>query len=139
MLKLDQTVIMVVDDDTEIRKLLIEYLSHFGFKNFLEYKNGTEAFRCLSDETQRVDLIISDWEMPQTDGLTLLRAVRAHRFRKDTPFIFVTAQQSFEREKIAFAKKYHVDGYIVKPFRNQTLREKVFQVLFAADAKKNAS
>jgi two-component system chemotaxis response regulator CheY len=136
MIKLDQIVILVVDDDDEIRKLMIEYLTHFGFRNFLQSKNGTEAYRLLADETQQVDLIISDWEMPQTDGLTLLRAVRGHRVRQETPFIFVTSQQSNEREKIVFAKKYHVDAYIVKPFRSQTMREKVFQVLFAAEEKK---
>ncbi len=131
MLKIERLTVLVVDDDDVIRKIIIEHLMSFGFKNFLEAKDGAEAFRHVVDQIQRIDLIISDWEMPRTDGLTFLRAVRAHKHRTDTPFIMVTSQQTDERMKISNAKKHHVDSYIVKPFRGDTLREKVFQVLFA--------
>ena len=75
--------------------------------------------------------------MPRTDGLTLLRAVRNHRYRSETPFIMVTSQQSQERIKISNAKKYQVDSYIVKPFRAETLRTKVWEALnlFETDTK----
>jgi len=88
------------------------------------------------DPLVRIDLVICDWEMPKTDGLTFLKAVRGHRSRKDTPFIMVTSQQSQERMKITKAKLNHVDAYIVKPFRSETLRQKVFEVLFDAIEKK---
>lgn len=133
MMKLERMNVLVVDDDEIVRKIIIEHLMSFGFKQFLEARDGAEAFRFIVDQTQRIDLIISDWEMPRTDGLTFLRAVRAHKHRMDTPFIMVTSQQTQEREKISSAKKHHVDSYIVKPFRGETLREKVFQVLFTAE------
>jgi two-component system chemotaxis response regulator CheY len=133
MMKLERMNVLVVDDDEIVRKIIIEHLMSFGFKQFLEARDGAEAFRFIVDQTQRIDLIISDWEMPRTDGLTFLRAVRAHKHRQDTPFIMVTSQQTQEREKISSAKKHHVDSYIVKPFRGETLREKVFQVLFMAE------
>ena len=77
-------------------------------------------------------------EQRDLTGLTFLRAVRAHRNRADLPFIMVTSQQSQERMKVTKAKKHLVDAYIVKPFRAETLRQKVFQVLFAAMDKKAA-
>lgn len=133
MLKLERMIILVVDDDDVVRKIIIEHLTSFGFKHFLEARDGSEAFRYVVDPIQRIDLIISDWEMPRTDGLTFLRAVRQHKYRLDTPFIMVTSQQSQERQKISSAKQHNVDSYIVKPFRGETLREKVFQVIFAAE------
>jgi DNA-binding response OmpR family regulator len=132
MMKLERMVVLVVDDDDVVRKIVIEHLTSFGFKVFLEARDGAEAFRYVVDQIQRIDLIISDWEMPRTDGLTFLRAVRAHKHRSETPFIMVTSQQSQERMKISSAKKHNVNSYIVKPFRGEVLREKVFQVLFAA-------
>lgn len=122
-------VILVVDDDQEIRSIIINYLSFFGFKNFTQASDGSEAYRYILDSTQKIDLIISDWEMPKTDGLTLLKAVRKHTFRSKTPFIMVTSQQSQERLKITHAKRHSVDCYIVKPFRAEVLRSKVWEAL----------
>lgn len=136
-LKLERMTILVVDDDEVVRKIIVEHLTSFGFKHFLEAKDGSEAFRFIVDTTQRIDLILSDWDMPRTDGLIFLRAVRAHKYRSDVPFIMITSQQDREREKISSAARHHVDSYIVKPFRGDTLREKVFQVLFAHELKTN--
>ena len=128
--------VLVVDDDDMIRQIIIQQLKVIGFQKFLEAANGTEAFKFILDPLQRVDIIICDWEMPKTDGLTFLRAVRSTRNRSKIPFIMVTSQQSQERVKISKAKKHLVDAYIVKPFRAETLRQKVFQVLFEALEKK---
>jgi two-component system chemotaxis response regulator CheY len=136
-LKIERLFVLVVDDDEVVRKLVIEHLSNFGFKNFIECKDGAEGFKYIIDPIQKVDLVISDWEMPRTDGLTFLRAVRSSKHKSDVPFIMITSQQSHERMKITSARQHHVDSYIVKPFRGEVLREKVFQVLLAADEKKN--
>ena len=128
-ISIDRTQILIVDDDPEVRNVIKNYLMHFGFNLFLEAKDGSEAYRFVLDMRQRIDLIISDWEMPKTDGLTLLKAVRQHQHRSETPFIMVTSQQSQERMKISKAKQAYVDCYIVKPFRAEVLREKVWQAL----------
>lgn len=128
--------VMIVDDDEMIRQIIIQQLRAIGFTKFMEAPNGAEAYKMILDTRNRVDLIICDWEMPKADGLTLLKAVREHRTRAQTPFIMVTSQQSEERTKITKAKKAEVDAYIVKPFRAEVLRQKVFQVLFAAMEKK---
>lgn len=122
--------VMVVDDDKMVRSIIVQHLKAMGFTRFVEASNGSEALKLLVDTTSRVDLILCDWEMPKTDGITFLRAVRANRSRCETPFIMVTSQQSQERMKITKAKKNMVDAYIVKPFRAEVLRQKVFQVLF---------
>jgi two-component system chemotaxis response regulator CheY len=137
---LDKRVILIVDDDPEIRSIVKNYMIHFGFKNFIEAKDGAEAYRYVLDTIQRIDLIISDWEMPLTDGLALLRAVRKHTTRSETPFIMVTSQQSQERLKISNAKKHQVDCYIIKPFRAEVLKEKVWTALKLNDfARKEAA
>lgn len=128
--KIAHLCVLVVDDDKMIRDIVIQHLRAMGFVKFLEASDGSEAYKQLVDPTQRVDLILCDWEMPRTDGLTFLRAVRKNRFRAQTPFIMITSQQSQERMKISKAKKNLVDAYIVKPFRAEILREKVFQVIF---------
>lgn len=121
--------VLVVDDDEVVRKIIIENLRVMGFAKFHEASDGTEAYKFVLDPLQNVDLIICDWEMPKTDGLTFLRAVRGHRLRSQTPFIMVTSQQSQERMKITQAAHHQVNAYIVKPFRSETLRQKVVQVL----------
>jgi two-component system, chemotaxis family, chemotaxis protein CheY len=138
-INIDRIQILIVDDDNEVRNVIKNYLIHFGFNSFLEAKDGSEAYRYILDMRQRIDLIISDWEMPKTDGLTLLKAVRRHNQRSHTPFIMVTSQQSQERMKITNAKLAEVSGYIVKPFRAEVLKEKVWMALNLAGLKSEAS
>lgn len=126
---IERMVVLIVDDDSEIRDIVKNYLMHFGFRSIIEAKDGSEAYRILLDDRQKIDLIISDWEMPRADGITLLKAVRSSTNRATTPFIMVTSQQSQEREKITKAKKFGVNCYIVKPFVSETLQEKVWLAL----------
>ncbi len=132
--RISSMTVLIVDDDDEVRAIIRDYMTMYGFRTFLEARDGAEAYRFVLDTIQRIDLIISDWEMPRTDGLSLLKAVRAHNTRYSTPFILVTSQQSQERMKITNAKRHAVDSYIIKPFRSDVLREKVFAALkIAAD------
>ncbi len=126
---IERMIVMIVDDDEVVREIVKNYMMHFGFKNFIEAKDGSEAYRFVLDDRQKIDLIISDWDMPRADGLTLLRAVRGHTTRANTPFIMVTSQQSQEKLKITSAKRFHVNCYIIKPFLSDVLKEKVWQAL----------
>lgn len=138
MRKASLMTVLVVDDDPMVRNIIVQNLKTIGFQKFLEAANGSDAHKFILDPLQNVDLIICDWEMPKTDGLTFLRAVRTHRTRHSLPFIMVTSQQSQERMKITKAAQNEVSAYIVKPFRAETLRQKVFQVLFDAMEKEEA-
>jgi len=132
-INISRMTIMIVDDDDGVREIIKDYLTMYGFRTFIEARDGAEAYRYVLDTIQRIDLIISDWEMPRTNGLALLKAVRAHNLRYSTPFIMITSQQSQERLKITNAKLHAIDSYIIKPFRSDILREKVFQALKITD------
>jgi two-component system, chemotaxis family, chemotaxis protein CheY len=127
--RIEEVTVMVVDDDAMVMNIIVEYLRNFGFKHILEAKDGKAALRFVQDPHLKIDLILSDWEMPFVDGHTLLKAVRMHPQKSGAKFMMVTSQNSRERTKIAQAKQLNVDAYIVKPFRGETLREKIFKVL----------
>lgn len=116
--------ILIVDDFSTMRKIIRNILTQLGFKNILEADDGTTALEILSKE--KVDLIISDWNMPKMSGLDLLKAVRANEATKDLPFVMVTAEA--QKENILEAIKHKVSQYIVKPFTPETLKEKLEKV-----------
>ena len=116
--------ILIVDDFSTMRKIIRNILTQLGFKNILEADDGTTALEILKKE--KVDLIISDWNMPKMSGLELLKAVRSDENLKDVPFVMVTAEA--QKENILEAIKYKVNQYIVKPFTPETLKEKLEKV-----------
>jgi len=116
--------ILIVDDFSTMRKIIRNILTQLGFKNILEADDGTTALEILKKE--KVDLIISDWNMPKMSGLELLKAVRSDENLKDIPFIMVSAEA--QKENILEAIKYKVNQYIVKPFTPETLKEKLEKV-----------
>ncbi|MCC6025695.1 MAG: chemotaxis response regulator CheY [Caldimicrobium sp.] len=116
--------ILIVDDFSTMRKIIRNILTQLGFKNILEADDGTTALEILKKE--KVDLIISDWNMPKMSGLELLKAVRSDENLKDIPFVMVTAEA--QKENILEAIKYKVNQYIVKPFTPETLKEKLEKV-----------
>lgn len=138
--QIGQIKVMVVDDDAMVRTIIIEYLRRFGFVNIFEAKNGDAAIKELRQPGSDFDLVISDWEMPKVNGITLLKAVKGPMGKGRTRFIMITSQISQERFKVSRAIHLDVDGYIVKPFKGDTLRKHVFMALGwpVGDEKKKA-
>ena len=120
----DMTV-LVVDDFSTMRRIVRNILRDLEFKTILEAENGVAAWDLL--KTQQVDLIVSDWNMPQMTGLELLKAVRGDEKTKDIPFLMVTAES--QKENIVEAVKAKVSNYIVKPFTAATLSEKLAKII----------
>ncbi|HDM75865.1 MAG TPA: response regulator [Deltaproteobacteria bacterium] len=116
--------VLVVDDFSTMRRINKNILKELGFKNILEADDGTTALEVL--ENNKVDLIISDWNMPKMTGLEFLKKVRASAEYKDIPFLMVTAEA--QKENIIEAVKAKVSNYIVKPFTAQTLSEKIEKI-----------
>jgi two-component system chemotaxis response regulator CheY len=116
---------LIVDDDSQVRDILTQYLNSFGFDKVIQAKDGKAAVKIVQNHNQRIDFIISDWEMPHVDGLTLLKAVRKDPIRANVKFLMVSSQSSHERMKISKAAKSHVDAYLVKPFRANLLKDKI--------------
>ncbi|MBX9768122.1 MAG: response regulator [Bdellovibrionales bacterium] len=141
---INQFRLLIADDDSMVRSIVIEHLTHAGFRHFLEASNGLEALKYIRNMRLPLDLVISDWEMPGVDGLTVLKALRSQPGREDVKFMMLTSQVSRERHKVARARESHADAYMIKPFRGEILKEKVIALLtgaaeFAPLAKKGSA
>jgi len=119
--------ILVVDDFATMRKVIRNLLKQIGYENVVEAENGQVAMRTL--KSQKVDFIISDWNMPAMSGLELLKAVRADEELTSTPFLMVTAEAL--KENVVEAVKSGVNNYIVKPFTAEVLEEKIKKIVEA--------
>lgn len=117
--------VLIVDDFATMRRIIRNILRDLEFKKILEAEDGTAAVDIL--KTQKVDVIISDWNMPKMNGLELLKWVRSNEDTKDIPFLMVTAEA--QKENVIEAVKAKVSNYIVKPFTAQTLAEKLEKIL----------
>jgi two-component system chemotaxis response regulator CheY len=117
--------VLIVDDQTSVRQMTRLALEQVGVRHVHEAENGVAAFRQAT--IQPLDLIISDFNMPEMDGLGLLRAVRGHQAIRKLPFILLTGRG--DRELVMKAAQAGVNNYLVKPFTPQVLKEKIEQVL----------
>ncbi|HQP30943.1 MAG TPA: response regulator, partial [Deltaproteobacteria bacterium] len=104
--------ILVVDDFSTMRRIVKNILRQLGFNNILEADDGSTGLDILQKE--KIDMVISDWNMPKMTGLELLKVVRADDALRDIPFLMVTAEA--QQENIIEAVKSGVNNYIVKPF-----------------------
>jgi two-component system chemotaxis response regulator CheY len=116
--------VLVVDDFSTMRRIVKNILRQLGFENIIEADDGESAVRKL--ESERIDFVISDWNMPKMSGLELLKWVRSHDEFKDLPFLMVTAEA--QKENVLEAVKAKVSNYIVKPFTAETLSEKIEKI-----------
>jgi len=113
--------VLVVDDFATMRKIIKNVLKQISIENVLEAENGKHALTVLKNEA--VDLIISDWIMPEMTGIEFLKACKADETIRKIPFIMVTAEA--QKDNIMEAIKSGVDNYIVKPFTPDKLREAI--------------
>lgn len=123
--------ILIVDDMMTMRKIVTKICKELGYSNLSEAVNGADAWQKISEAQVPFDLIISDWNMPQSTGLDLLKRVRGDSRTSKTPFVMVTAES--EKQQIVEALQAKVSGYIVKPFTSGTLRDKLAAISQGAD------
>lgn len=116
--------VLVVDDFATMRRIVKNVLKQIGFTQILEADDGTTALVVLKDN--KIDLIISDWNMPQMSGLDLLKTVRKEDATREIPFVMVTAEA--QKDNVLQAVQAGVSNYIVKPFTADAVREKLNQV-----------
>ena len=119
--------VMVVDDQTSMRAMIRRTLQDLGFRDVRDKASAAEA---LDDvRANRVHLIISDYNMPEMDGLQFLQEVRKDSVIGKTVFIMLTA--SAEKEIVQKAAEMGVNNYVVKPFTPAALKEKIERVFGA--------
>lgn len=119
--------VLVVDDQQSMRQLACYTLEQIGVRNVVQAKDGNQALEAM--QSNRFDLVISDWNMDGMDGMDLLKTIRADPLQKKTPFIMATGQNS--KEHVQEAIKAGVNNYIVKPFSAKVLKEKIEAVVGA--------
>lgn len=116
--------ILIVDDFSTMRRIIKNLLRDLGFTNTQEADDGNTAFPML--ESGHFDFLVTDWNMPGMSGIDLLRKVRLHERLKHLPVLMVTAEA--KREQIIEAAQAGVNGYVVKPFTAQVLKEKIEKI-----------
>jgi two-component system chemotaxis response regulator CheY len=118
--------VLVVDDFPTMRRIVRNLLKQIGFEYIDEAEDGAHALQRLKGGNY--GLVVSDWNMPNMEGIELLRNVRKETepLLRDIPFLMVTAEA--EKEKVIEAIKAGVDNYIVKPFTAEILKEKLEKI-----------
>ncbi len=116
--------ILIVDDFSTMRRIIKNLLRDLGFNNTSEADDGQTALPML--KSGKFDFLVTDWNMPGMDGLSLLKAVRADDDLGTMPVLMVTAEA--KREQIVVAAEAGVNGYVVKPFTAITLKEKIDKI-----------
>ena len=115
---------LVVDDFSTMRRIVRNLLKELGFTNVDEAEDGAVALTKLREGN--FEFVVSDWNMPNMDGLTLLQNVRADAQLKSLPFLMITAEA--KKENITAAVQAGASNYIVKPFTAATLQEKLDKI-----------
>lgn len=116
--------ILIVDDFSTMRRIIKNLLRDLGFTNTAEADDGATALPML--QSGSFDFLVTDWNMPIMSGLDLLREVRADERLKHLPVLMVTAEA--KRDQIIAAAQAGVNGYVVKPFTAQALKDKIEKI-----------
>jgi two-component system chemotaxis response regulator CheY len=112
---------LVVDDSSTMRRIIINTLNKLGHKECHEAGNGREGMERLASTP--VDMVITDWNMPEMSGIEFIRAVRSNDATKQLPVLMVTTNAA--EDDIVAALKAGVNNYVVKPFTPDTIKEKI--------------
>lgn len=118
--------ILVVDDSSTMRRIINNTLQRLGYVDILEADHGLEAWDIL-DQNSDIGVLITDWNMPEMNGLELVKKTRSDSRFVDIPIIMITTEGG--KAEVITAIKAGVNNYIVKPFTPQVLKEKLEVVL----------
>ncbi|MDI1361814.1 chemotaxis response regulator CheY [Methylotenera sp.] len=118
------TKFLVVDDFSTMRRIVRNLLKELGYNNVEEAEDGVVAVKKLQGGD--FDFVVTDWNMPNMDGLQLLQFIRSDTDLKHVPVLMVTAEA--KKENIIAAAQAGANGYIVKPFTSVTLGEKLSKI-----------
>jgi two-component system, chemotaxis family, chemotaxis protein CheY len=116
---------LVVDDSLTMRRIVTNALKSIGYDAVVEAGDGREAFTKL--QAEGADFVITDWNMPEMNGLELVKTIRATEAYADMPVLMVTTRGN--KTDVIDAMQARVNNYIVKPFTPQALKEKIDQIL----------
>ncbi len=115
---------LVVDDFPTMRRIVRSLLKELGFTNVEEAEDGQDALNKL--KSGNFSFVVADWNMPNLDGMEMLKQIRADEGLKHLPVLMVTAEA--KKENIIAAAQAGASGYVVKPFTAATLDEKLNKI-----------
>jgi len=122
---------LIVDDIPSMRRvigaLLREQLRHIRISEAPDGKAALQLLKSSEADGRPIDFVVTDWNMPNMDGIALLRSIREEAPLQHLPVLLVTAEAT--RDMILAAAKAGADGYIVKPFNADTLKLKLQQIM----------
>ena len=122
---MDNRNILIVDDMRTIRLKLRKICTDIGIKTIFEAGDGNEAYEVLRNFN--IDLVLSDWNMPNLTGIELVKKMRETPKMADLPVIFITSET--EKGAILESLQHGITDYVVKPFADDTVRAKILGVL----------
>ncbi len=119
--------ILIVDDSSTMRRIIGNVVMQLGHSrdDFDEAEDGVAAWKLL--EAGQYDIVLTDWNMPNMNGLDLVKKIRAGGAHQKTPIIMITTEGG--KGEVITALKAGVNNYIVKPFSADVLKEKLDGVL----------
>ncbi len=120
----DKTVLFVEDSPT-MRRIILNSLNRIGIGSVIDAENGVDALDKINGK--QIDLIITDWNMPEMDGEQLVQELRKKDMYKETPILMITTRGM--QDDVMTAIKIGVNGYIVKPFTPEILNEKISELI----------
>ncbi|MBP0596890.1 response regulator [Herbaspirillum sp. LeCh32-8] len=123
----DDQYFLVVDDFSTMRRIVSGLLKELEYTRIAEADDGSSALKILEGGAMPITFVLTDWNMPVMDGLTLLKKIRSTPALAHLPVLMITAEA--KKENIVEAAQSGADGYIVKPFNAATLKEKIEKIL----------
>ena len=112
---------LIIDDSITMRRIIANILVRTGFNEIVHAGNGREALDRLASE--KIDVVITDWYMPEMNGLDFVKALRSTPATSHIPIVIVTANAA--SDDIQHALQLGVSSYILKPFSIETMRDKI--------------
>lgn len=116
---------LIIDDSVTMRRIIANILGRLGYPDVIHASNGREALDKLA--TESIDIVITDWYMPEMNGLDFVRALRTTPATSHIPIVIVTANAA--SDDIAQALELGVNSYVLKPFTVETMRDKIAALL----------
>jgi two-component system chemotaxis response regulator CheY len=118
--------VLIVDDSSTMRRIISNVVQQIGISpdNIFQADDGKNAIKVLDSIDNNIDIILTDWNMPNMNGLQFVQYLRSNPLFKKIPIIMITTEGA--KAEVITALKAGVNNYIVKPFPAETLKEKIY-------------
>ncbi len=117
--------VLFVEDSPTMRRIIANSLRRLGFADIIEAENGIDALEKL--EGNMVNLVVTDWNMPEMNGAELVKVLRSKPEFSMVPIVMITTRGM--KDDVITAMKLGVNAYVIKPFTPEILKQKLDSVL----------